>query len=286
MLTSGWRVLALDGEPGTRDRVLATTQGTAQERLTIETIHFPDLIPTGGGLGVAGYSLPYIHPDDFAGVWDLIRSSLACVPAHGSPATSSARETRGPTTRMRPSSARRPHVLCSREWRSCRSTRRTRTARRTAAPNTGMCSMSSLVRRACRADPRPPHSLSLPMTLSDTSHGPHQDPYRCNRDRLSRCRSATGGLAKTLSRGLLGHTEHGRDLRPSSTISPGLRDLIGQDQVVNGDCAKRLTDGIQIRSIRIWRRERLGVEAVEPRFGVGEGLLELFTGSWHVDHLR
>jgi hypothetical protein len=38
VLTFGWRLLALDGEPGTRDRVLATTHGLAQERLTIETI--------------------------------------------------------------------------------------------------------------------------------------------------------------------------------------------------------------------------------------------------------
>jgi hypothetical protein len=77
MLTSGWRVLALDGEPGTRDRMLATAQGSAQERLTIETIHFPDLtVLPAADLVYAGYSLPYIHPDGFARVWGLIRSSL------------------------------------------------------------------------------------------------------------------------------------------------------------------------------------------------------------------
>jgi trans-aconitate methyltransferase len=77
MLTAGWRVLALDGEPGTRDRVLSTTQGSAQERLTIETIHFPDLtVLPAADLVYAGYSLPYILPDDFARVWGLIRSSL------------------------------------------------------------------------------------------------------------------------------------------------------------------------------------------------------------------
>jgi trans-aconitate methyltransferase len=77
MLTSGWRVLALDGEPGTRDRVLSTTQGSTQERLTVETIHFPDLtVLPAADLVYAGYSLPYIHPDDFARVWPLIRASL------------------------------------------------------------------------------------------------------------------------------------------------------------------------------------------------------------------
>ena len=57
--------------------MLATTQRSAQERLTIETIHLPDLtaIPAAD-LVYAGYSLPYIHPDDFARVWGLIRSSL------------------------------------------------------------------------------------------------------------------------------------------------------------------------------------------------------------------
>lgn len=43
MLMSGWRVLALDGEPGTRDQVLGTTLGSAQERLTIQSINFLDL---------------------------------------------------------------------------------------------------------------------------------------------------------------------------------------------------------------------------------------------------
>jgi trans-aconitate methyltransferase len=77
MLTSGWRALALDGEPGTRDRVLATTLGSAQERLTIKTIRFPDLnVLPAADLVYAGYSLPYIHPDDFIRVWALIRSSL------------------------------------------------------------------------------------------------------------------------------------------------------------------------------------------------------------------
>ena len=56
-------MLALDGEPGTRDRVLATTQGTAQERLTIETIYFPDLsaLPAAD-LVYAGYP-PMTSPE-------------------------------------------------------------------------------------------------------------------------------------------------------------------------------------------------------------------------------
>ena len=62
MLTSGWRVLALDGEPGTRDRVLSTTQGSTQERLTIETIHFPDLtVLPAADLDVRRV-LPAVHP--------------------------------------------------------------------------------------------------------------------------------------------------------------------------------------------------------------------------------
>ena len=93
-------MLALDGEPRTRDRVLAITQGTAQERLTIETIHFPDLIALPvADLVYAGYSLPYIHPDDFARVWDLIRSSLR-------PGVS-----RGPALRVRRQLLRRERLV-------------------------------------------------------------------------------------------------------------------------------------------------------------------------------
>lgn len=45
--------------------------------MTIETIHFPDLTALpAADLVYAGYSLPYIHPDDFARVWGLIRSRL------------------------------------------------------------------------------------------------------------------------------------------------------------------------------------------------------------------
>lgn len=77
LLMAGWRVLALDGEPGTRDRVLSTTQGTPQDQLTIDAIHFRDLVALpAADLLFAGYSLPYIHPLDFARIWGLIRASL------------------------------------------------------------------------------------------------------------------------------------------------------------------------------------------------------------------
>jgi trans-aconitate methyltransferase len=77
LLTAGWSVLALDGEPGTRERVLATAEGVQQDRLTIDTIDFRDLraLPAVE-LVYAGYSLPYIHPGDFARIWGLIRTSL------------------------------------------------------------------------------------------------------------------------------------------------------------------------------------------------------------------
>ena len=77
LLTAGWRVLALDGEPGTRDRVLATVQGLHRDRLTVDTIPFRDLFALpAADLVYAGYSLPYVHPDDFTRVWGLVRASL------------------------------------------------------------------------------------------------------------------------------------------------------------------------------------------------------------------
>lgn len=77
LLAAGWRVHAVDGEPGTLERVLTTTQGESPERLSIETVRLEDLVQLPEvDLVYAGYSLPYVHPRDFSRVWDLVRSCL------------------------------------------------------------------------------------------------------------------------------------------------------------------------------------------------------------------
>lgn len=59
--------------------------------------------------------------------------------------------------------------------------------------------------------------------------------------------------------------------------------MVGQAQVAGSDGTHRVTDGAQVRSVRTGRRERLGVEPVEPCLGLGERSLELFTGPWQDD---
>jgi len=77
MLAAGWRVHAVDSEPGTLERVMATTRGESPELLTIETLRFADLVQLPeADLVYAGYSLPYVQPRDFSRVWGVVRSCL------------------------------------------------------------------------------------------------------------------------------------------------------------------------------------------------------------------
>ena len=77
LLRAGWRVHAVDGEPGTGDRVLTTTRGCDRSRLTVEVRRFADLaaLPPAD-LVYAGYSLPFADPGDFGRLWAVVRGSL------------------------------------------------------------------------------------------------------------------------------------------------------------------------------------------------------------------
>jgi trans-aconitate methyltransferase len=77
LLRAGWRVHATDWEPGTLDNLVATTRAEDQARLTVQTIGFADLteLPETD-LVYAGYSVPYVAPEVFAGLWSVVRSSL------------------------------------------------------------------------------------------------------------------------------------------------------------------------------------------------------------------
>ncbi len=78
MLSAGWRVQAIDGEPGTRERVLRTIDEADLPRLTIQTSRFADLTELpAADLVYAGFSLPYVAPADFPRIWQLVRSEPA-----------------------------------------------------------------------------------------------------------------------------------------------------------------------------------------------------------------
>jgi trans-aconitate methyltransferase len=76
LLDAGWRVHAVDGEPGTRERLLRTIGGI-HRRLTTDARPFAALteLPPAH-LVYAGYSLPYQEPDDFHRVWTVVRAAL------------------------------------------------------------------------------------------------------------------------------------------------------------------------------------------------------------------
>lgn len=75
LLAAGWRVHAIDGEPGTSARLLRTIGGHSA-RLTISTLSYGDLtaLPPAD-LIYAGYALPHQHPESFARVWSLVRAA-------------------------------------------------------------------------------------------------------------------------------------------------------------------------------------------------------------------
>jgi trans-aconitate methyltransferase len=73
LLDAGWRVLAIDGEPGTPAR-LHRTIGGHSPRLTISTLPYADLtaLPPAE-LIYAGYSLPHQNRASFDRLWSLVR---------------------------------------------------------------------------------------------------------------------------------------------------------------------------------------------------------------------
>ncbi|WP_321575514.1 class I SAM-dependent methyltransferase [Oerskovia douganii] len=77
LLAGGWRVHAVDGEPGTPSLVRTTAGAAAGDGLSVAVVPFADLadLPPADLL-YAGYSLPYASPDDFPRVWAAVRRAL------------------------------------------------------------------------------------------------------------------------------------------------------------------------------------------------------------------
>ncbi|MEV6299136.1 class I SAM-dependent methyltransferase [Actinoplanes sp. NPDC051861] len=76
LLEAGWRVTAVDNEPGTQARLLRTVGGI-HAALTVRVEAFAkvkDLPPAD--LVYAGYSLPFTGPPSFSALWTLLRSTL------------------------------------------------------------------------------------------------------------------------------------------------------------------------------------------------------------------
>jgi SAM-dependent methyltransferase len=75
LLGAGWRVLAIDGDPGTETR-LRRTIGGHSPRLTVSTIPYADLTALpAADLIYAGYSLPFQNRESFDRIWSLMRAA-------------------------------------------------------------------------------------------------------------------------------------------------------------------------------------------------------------------
>lgn len=77
LLDGGWRVLAVDSQPDTRDQLLATVPAALAEQLDVELSPFEDLPPLPeAGLILASYSLPFVHPENFTRLWRMLLGAL------------------------------------------------------------------------------------------------------------------------------------------------------------------------------------------------------------------
>ena len=92
-------------------------------------------------------------------------------------------------------------------------------------------------------------------------------------------------LSEPLPSGLLADAKHRRNLSPGTSVGAGLGDVVGESEIDGSHRMKGRTDGTQVSAVGVGGRKRVGIESVEPRLSVGDGLLELFAGSDHVGHL-
>lgn len=76
LLAAGWRVLAIDPTPEAAEGLLARVRPIDSGRLEIRTVvaQTVDLPPFD--LLYAGYALPFVRPDAFAGFWAGVRRGL------------------------------------------------------------------------------------------------------------------------------------------------------------------------------------------------------------------
>ena len=76
LLENGWSVLAIDGEPAAKERLLAKVPAAQVGKLTTRITSFESLDLPPARLIYASLSLPFCHPDHFAGLWHKIDTSL------------------------------------------------------------------------------------------------------------------------------------------------------------------------------------------------------------------
>ncbi len=76
LLSRGWYVHALDGEPKAIQRLLEKVPPDQRDRLQTQVVKFEELTLPTADLIYASVSIPFCHPAYFAGLWETIVQAL------------------------------------------------------------------------------------------------------------------------------------------------------------------------------------------------------------------
>lgn len=76
LLSRGWNVLAVDGEPAAIKRLMEKVPQEGQVRLQTQVAKFESVTLPASDLIHASLSLPFCHPDRFSTLWEKIRDAV------------------------------------------------------------------------------------------------------------------------------------------------------------------------------------------------------------------
>ena len=76
LLSRGWNVLAVDGEPSAINRLMDKVPQEAQVRLQTQVAKFEDVILPPADMIHASYSIPFCHPGHFPVLWTKITDAV------------------------------------------------------------------------------------------------------------------------------------------------------------------------------------------------------------------
>jgi len=76
LLSRGWHVLAVDGEPSGIKRLIEKVPPDVQVHLETQVAKFEEVILPSADLIHASYSIPFCHPDHFPTLWEKISTAL------------------------------------------------------------------------------------------------------------------------------------------------------------------------------------------------------------------
>ena len=76
LLSRGWHVHAVDGEPAGIQRLMEKVPHEGQVHLQTQVAKFEEVILPPADLIHASYSIPFCHPDHFPALWEKIANAL------------------------------------------------------------------------------------------------------------------------------------------------------------------------------------------------------------------